>query len=197
MTTLTEFHYSKISKGICEKCGAEITQVRKHQDLPCYHYCCWCCPHSKDDHCPRENEFGTTLDYFEDDTRKQILKALGQKEIFIGYMMLCRYLNGKGYVRYGCNAGYPVDDKSGNAKRDPCPILCPDVNHSLSKIRYHAKKLGREGKLFLKTTKFYDSKNPFSRTSPKMMDVFTFICLSRSHFQDFIKNNTLTRFFKK
>lgn len=195
LTKMDKYELSR-SRKKCKSCGVEITHLNKFSDLPCEEYCCWCCPHSKELPCPKEQDYGTFLDHFKIDTEKQILKALKRKRIFIGYMMLCRYLNNRGYIRYGCNCGYPEDDKSGNAKIDPCPILCPDVSHSIGSVRYYVNKLAKKGRLYRKTIEFYDSKNPYSLTSPKKLDRFTIICKSEKMFQKFIDQNKIMRFIK-
>jgi hypothetical protein len=194
-TKMEQYEYTK-TEGSCQKCGAQITILGKFKGLPCEDYCCWCCSHKNTSLCPKEEEYGRPLDHFKNDTEKQILKALNRKHIFIGYMMLCRYLNNRGYIRYGCNAGYPEDDKSGNAKIDPCPILCPDANYSIGAIRYYVKKLASKNRIFIKTIKFYDSKNPYSHTAPKKMDIFTVICESKDLYIKYIQNHNLTRFLK-
>ena len=124
----------------------------------------------------------------------KILESLQEKKIFIGYYMLCRYLNGKGYVRYGCNAGYPDNDKSGNARLHPCKILCSDTLINLSRVRYYCKKLEKEGLLFLKKRMFYDSTNPNAITKGHLKDVFVFIALNEDIYYGYIHKNTLEAF---
>lgn len=108
-----------------------------------------------------------------------ILDALDEKEIFIGYYMLCRYLNGKGYVRYGCNAGYDgkfIPKSNPKNRIHPCKILCPGTKIYHSKVRYWCKKLEKEGKLFLAKTIYEDSDNPNVPTKPhKKGDIFVII----------------------
>lgn len=183
--------------GTCEECGEPMLYLQKHQDLPCSRYHCSCCPEFRGLPCPREQEFGTILDHFRTNLDQYILNALDRKGLFLGYMMLCRYLNHRGYIRYGCNAGYPEDDKHGNAKIHPCPVICPDDRHSLSRIKYHVKKLAKQEKVFIKTAKYYDSKNPYSDTAPKKLDLFTFICQSRASYHQFMKKHTLRRFLEQ
>ena len=104
-----------------------------------------------------------------------ILTALDEKEIFIGYYMLCRYLNGKGYIRYGCNAGYNKPFTNGKDRLHPCKILCPGTKIYHSKVRYWCKKLEKENKLFLEKKLYKDSKNPSSTTEPHKLDCFVII----------------------
>ncbi|MFO8017906.1 MAG: hypothetical protein R6U96_04680 [Promethearchaeia archaeon] len=88
-------HYQfSSSLSTCKSCGTEITTQNRFSNLPCNHYCCHCCSHKEELPCPREKEFGTILDNIKSNTREQILKAIDRKKIFIGYMMLCRYLKG-------------------------------------------------------------------------------------------------------
>jgi len=122
-----------------------------------------------------------------------ILKALQEKEIFIGLHMLCRYLNGRGYQRFGCNAKY--DPPYGpNDKINPCPVLCKNSKNYPVKIRYWVMKLFREGKLYTNKTRFYDSKNPNSKTAPMKTDLFRFIAINKETFDNIIKKNTMEAF---
>ena len=123
-----------------------------------------------------------------------ILNALQERKIFIGIMMLCRYLNGRGYKRFGCNAGYEKPYTHGNDRINPCPVLCEDKKYRPSKIRYHILKLADEGKLFTIKAFYYDSKNPNSKTKPKKTDLFRFVCLTEEIFKDFMSKNTLEVF---
>ena len=118
-----------------------------------------------------------------------IIKALKERKVFIGYFMLCRYLNGKGYIRYGCNAGY----RKGNMKDriEPCKALCPNSKTYRTKIYYWCKKLEKEGKLFLKKRLYYDSKNPKSKTLPHMLDWFVFICYDKIEYDIYVEVNSL------
>ena len=116
-----------------------------------------------------------------------ILKALEEKEVFIGYYMLCRYLNDKGYKRYGCNAGYSKPFTNGEDRLHPCKILCPGTKIYHSKVRYWCKKLEKEKKLFLVKTTFLDSKNPNSETEPHKLDVFVFIAKTEETILDFVQ----------
>ena len=129
--------------------------------------------------------------------KEKILESLQEKKIFIGYYMLCRYLNDKGYKRYGCNAGYPEDDKSGNARLHPCKILCPDTQINPSKVRYYCKKLEKEGLLFLEKRIFYDSSNPNAITKGHLKDIFVFISLNEDIYLNYIYKNTLEKFLFK
>lgn len=124
----------------------------------------------------------------------KILNVLEKKKIFIGLSMLCRYLNGRGYIRYGCNAGYLSDNKSGNAKISPCPVLCPKTKIIPPKIRYWVMKLAEEGKLYTIVREFYDSKNPYSKNAPMLRDKFRFITINKNFYQEFIKKNTLEKY---
>ena len=83
--------------------------------------------------------------------------------------MLCRYLNGKGYIRYGCNTNT-------NKRIDPCKILCPDSEIYRTKIYYWCQKLFQEKKIRLNKVLYEDSKNPFSWVQPlKTGDIFVII----------------------
>ena len=125
-----------------------------------------------------------------------IMRALKERKIFIGYFMLCRYLNGKGYIRYGCNAGYNKPYTNGRERINPCPVLCPGPKIYRSKVYYWCKKLEREGKLLLETTLFYDSKNPNSKTEPHKLDTFVIIALNKEIFDNFVNKYTLDAFFE-
>ena len=120
-----------------------------------------------------------------------ILDALEEKKIFIGYYMLCRYLNGKGYVRYGCNAGYNKPFTNGKDRLHPCKILCPESKIYHSRVRYWCKKLEKENKLFLEKKLYKDSKNPNSETMAHKLDLFIFVCLNEDIFKNFLIKNTL------
>ena len=102
-----------------------------------------------------------------------ILEALEEKEIFIGYYMLCRYLNGKGYIRYGCNAGYNKPDTKN--RLNPCKILCSGSKIYRSIVRYYCVNLEKEGKLTLETKLYPDSQNPNSKTKAHKLDLFVII----------------------
>jgi hypothetical protein len=110
---------------------------------------------------------------------RKILEALQEKEIFIGYMMLCRYLNGRGYIRHGCNAGYEgkfIPKSNPKNKRHPCKILCKDSRIYHSKVRYWCKKLEKDQRLYLEKVTYEDSKNPNSFVEPhKTGDIFVII----------------------
>lgn len=124
-----------------------------------------------------------------------ILEALREKKVFIGYYMLCRYLNGKGYVRYGCNAGYKKPFTNGRDRLHPCKILCPNSEIYHSKVRYWCKKLAKQNRLFLIKKKFCDSDNPYTKTKGHTSgDIFTFICLNKMIYNEFIKSTTLEAF---
>lgn len=125
-----------------------------------------------------------------DNLKEKIKNALQEKKIFIGYFMLCRYLNGKGYIRYGCNAGYGNKYKpKGNPKNRlyPCPILCPDSKIYLARVRYFCRKLHKEKKIFLEKIRFVDSNNPHSKTEPhKKGDIFVIISLQKLQEEDLL-----------
>ena len=122
---------------------------------------------------------------------KIIIKALEEKKIFIGYYMLCRYLNGKGYKRHGCNAGYKRPFTNGRDRLHPCPILCPNSTIYYSKVRYWCKKLEKEKKIFLEKKLHKDSKNLKSETKAHKLDLFVFVCLNEDIFKAFLLKNTL------
>lgn len=122
---------------------------------------------------------------------ESILAALEEKKIFIGYFMLCRYLNGRGYKRYGCNAGYNKPFTNGKDRLHPCKILCPGTKIYHSKVRYWARKLEKENKLFLEKMQFYDSKNPNSKTKAHKLDLFIIIAKSEEIFNEWRDNHCL------
>lgn len=124
----------------------------------------------------------------------QIINALEEKKVFIGYYMLCRYLNGKGYVRYGCNAGYKKPFTNGRNRLHPCKILCPESKIYHSRVRYWCEKLAKKHDLFLEKRTFQDSKNPNSETEPHKFDIFVIIALNKEIFENFINNYTLEAF---
>lgn len=129
-----------------------------------------------------------------DEMESKILAALQEKKIFIGTMMLCRYLNGRGYVRYGCNAGYPDDDKSGKKRLIPCPIFCKGTKIYPSRLHYWLNKLHEQGKLYKKKQLFYDSKNVKSRTGCHLVDLFNIIVINKRYFEKYMEKNTLIKF---
>ena len=113
--------------------------------------------------------------------RDDILNALKEKKCFIGYSQLCRYLNGKGKIRYGCNAGYLPGKTNGKNKLNSCKILCPNSKIYHSKIRYWCLKLEKQDLISLKKIKYKDFKNPNSETKPhKTHDIFILITLKNS-----------------
>ncbi len=113
--------------------------------------------------------------------KNKILDALTEKSIFIGYYMLCRYLNGKGYIRYGCNAGYIKGHTNGRDRLSPCPILCKNSKIYYQRVRYWVNKLAKEKKVFLMKIKYNDSQNPNSWCKPhKTYDLF--VAISRKRF---------------
>jgi len=64
-----------------------------------------------------------------------ILKALNKHSYFIGIHQLCRFLNNKGYIRYGCNAKYKKDiNNKKTIKINPCNSLCK--NSKYIKVKY-------------------------------------------------------------
>lgn len=113
--------------------------------------------------------------------KELILKALNEKKVFIGYYMLCRYLNGKGYKRYGCNT-------KTNTRINPCDILCKDSKIYRTKIMYWVKKLYSEGVLYQEKILYKDSKNPTSNIEPHKFDVFVIITKTKEDFNEWKKN---------
>ena len=113
---------------------------------------------------------------------KKIIKALQEKKIFIGYYMLCRYLHGKGYTRYGCNAGYNKPLTHGKNKINPCPILCPKTKIYYSTVRYHCLKLEKMKKLFLDKRAFLNGINPKSQRKVDRDDIFVFIYINQEDY---------------
>lgn len=49
----------KPAKSKCRVCGMVIWKFQRFKDLPCYNYCCMCCPHRDQSPCPNEQKFGT------------------------------------------------------------------------------------------------------------------------------------------
>lgn len=127
---------------------------------------------------------------------KKILEAIKKKKIFIGFYMLCRYLNGKGYKRYGCNAGYKKPFTNGKDRLNPCPILCPNTDIYYSRVYYWSKKLEKQNEIFIKKIHFYDSKNPDSNNSSKLNDIFCLICESEVVFNNYMKKHTLKSYIE-
>jgi len=123
-----------------------------------------------------------------------IINALKERKVFIGYHMLCRYLNGRGYIRYGCNAGYNKPYTNGKDRINPCPVLCAESTIYRTKVYYWCLKLEKENKLFLEKRKFFDSKNPNSKTEPHKFDIFVFIALNKKCLDDFSKKYSLDRY---
>ena len=109
------------------------------------------------------------------DIETQIINALEEKKVFIGYYMLCRYLNGRGYIRYGCNAGYNKPFTNGKDRLHPCKILCPEAKIYHSRVRYWCMKLEKENKLFLEKKLYEDSVHPNFFRRKKRLDTFVFI----------------------
>lgn len=120
-----------------------------------------------------------------------ILEAVKERKVFIGYHMLCRYLNGRGYIRYGCNAGYNKPYTNGKDRINPCPVLCPETKIYRTKVYYWCLQLEKENKLFLEKRKYFDSKNPHSKTEPHKFDIFVFIALSKKYLDKFFNTKTL------
>ena len=124
-----------------------------------------------------------------------ILKALNKHSYFIGIHQLCRYLNNKGYIRYGCNAKY-IDDlniiKKKTIKNNPCKILCFNSNIYISKIYYWIKVMEKNKELFTILIKYKDFKNPNVNTEKhKTFDIFRFISLNKNVYLDFKRKNVL------
>ena len=114
--------------------------------------------------------------------KQLILNALKKYNYFIGLHQLCRYLNNKGYIRYGCNAKY-TDDlntiKKKTIKINPCKILCFNSNIYISKI-------------FSILIKYKDFKNPYVNTEKhRTFDIFRFISLNKNIYLDFKRTNAL------
>ena len=121
-----------------------------------------------------------------------IQNAIYEKEIFIGYFMLCRYLNGKGYKRYGCNAGY---DKSigtkGKDRLNPCKILCPNSKDYYQVTRQRTIKLAKMGYVYVQKVVMEDSINPdvgWYRNKIRK-DVFVLIASTKTLLDKFIVEN--------
>jgi len=127
--------------------------------------------------------------------KELIIKALKQHFYFIGIHQLCRYLNNKGYIRYGCNTKYKDDiysEYKKTIKINPCKILCKDSNIYLSKLYYWIKILEKNKQLFTILIKYKDSKNPNSYIKPhKTFDIFRFISLNKDIYLMFKLENIL------
>lgn len=129
--------------------------------------------------------------------KNEILYALKKHNYFIGLHQLCRFLNNKGFIRYGCNIGY-MDDltikKRKTIKINPCKLLC-NTNIYPSKLLYWIKKMYINKELFTILIKYQDSQNPFVETKKhKTFDIFRFISTNEIVFDNFKKNNSLERF---
>jgi len=120
-----------------------------------------------------------------------ILKALNKHSYFIGIHQLCRFLNNKGYIRYGCNAKYKKDiNNKKTIKINPCNSLCKNSKIYKSKIYYWIEKMTKSNELFSILIKFKDFKNPFVNTEKhKTYDIFKFISLNKNIYLDFKRNN--------
>lgn len=125
-----------------------------------------------------------------------IQHAIYEKEIFIGYFMLCRYLNGKGYKRYGCNAGY---DKSigtkGKDRLNPCKILCPNSKDYYQVTRQRTIRLAEMGYVYLQKIVMEDSINPdvgWYRNKTRN-DVFVLIASTKNILEKWIKKNNCVK----
>ena len=124
----------------------------------------------------------------------KILESLQEKNIFIGYYMLCRYLNDKGYTRHGCNAGYegPFTPKSNpKNKKNPCKSLCPGTKVAHQRVRYFSRKMRDNDLLYLQKVMMDDSINtdiPWYRNADRL-DVFVIIARSAIDFQKWWKTN--------
>ena len=126
--------------------------------------------------------------------------AIYEKEIFVGYYMLCRYLNGRGYTRYGCNAGY---DKSigtnGKDRLNPCKILCPRERYYYTKVRSLVIKLVEMGYVYTKKVNILDSINEDLPTyrKAKRFDNFVLIAGSQKIIDKFLlEENTIEKKLK-
>ena len=127
--------------------------------------------------------------------KQLILNALKKHNYFIGLHQLCRYLNNKGYIRYGCNAKY-TDDlniiKKKTIKINPCKILCYNSNIYISKIYYWIKIMEKNNEIFTILIKYKDSKNPNSHIIPhRTFDIFRFISLNENIYLNFKRINAL------
>jgi len=127
--------------------------------------------------------------------KELILNALEIHNYFIGLHQLCRFLNDKGYIRFGCNAKYRNDinsKKKKTIKINPCKILCINSNIYLSKVYYWIKVMEKNKEIFTILIKYKDSKNPNSNIiNHKTFDIFRFICLTKDIYLRFKKTNNL------
>jgi hypothetical protein len=122
----------------------------------------------------------------------EILHALQEKKVFIGIYMLCRYLNGKGYIRYGCNAKYRDGIKGKKTiKNYPCNRLCSPKKWYYSKVRYWLYKMENMGLIYLEKLSYGDSVNPdikFYRRKFRS-DIFLFITMTKKRLKSFLKRH--------
>ncbi len=125
--------------------------------------------------------------------KQLILKALISHSYFIGLHQLCRFLNKKGYIRFGCNAKYKNDiNGKKTIKINPCKVLCLNSNIYLSKIYYWIKIMEKNKEIFTILIKYKDFKNPKSLTKKHIsFDIFRFICLNSEIYVEFKKKNYL------
>ena len=111
--------------------------------------------------------------------KKLILNALNIHPYFIGLHQLCRFLNNKGYIRYGCNAKYKDNinsKKKKTIKINPCKVLCNNSKIYLSKVYYWICLMEKNKELFTILIKYKDFKNPNVNIKPhKTFDIFRFI----------------------
>jgi len=125
---------------------------------------------------------------------KHILQSLQEKKIFIGYYMLCRYLNDRGYTRHGCNAGYKgkfTPKSNPKNKLNPCKILCPGIKVIHQRVRYFSRKMRDNGLLYLQKIMMDDSINTdilWYRNADRL-DVFVIVARSAIDFQKWWNNN--------
>ena len=127
--------------------------------------------------------------------RKIILNALNIHSYFIGIQQLCRFLNNKGYIRFGCNAKYKDNiniKKKKTIKINACKILCPNSRIYYSKVHYYINLMEKNNELFTILIKYKDSNNPKSNIKPhKTFDIFRFICLNENIYLNFKKKHYL------
>ena len=123
--------------------------------------------------------------------KKHILQSLQEKKIFIGYYMLCRYLNDRGYTRHGCNAKYNKGKTNGRDRLNPCNIVCVDTKVYYTRVRYWCKKMFGGNMVYLQKVIMTDSINPdvpWYRNAERL-DVFVVIARSAIDFQKWWKKN--------
>ena len=125
--------------------------------------------------------------------KELIINSFKSHKYFIGISQLCRFLNNKGYIRYGCNAKYidnPNINKKKTIKINPCKKLCKNSNIYKSKLSYWINKLSYSKEIFSILIMYKDSRNPNVKTiEHKTFDIFRFISENIDIYIDFKSKN--------